>query len=63
MTCSTISNSVCEPSFVDGTLEQALNVGASLGAQYVEVYANDCNNGNNFSVLRAAASRLKANVP
>ena len=63
MTCSTISNSVCDPSFVDGTLEQALNAGASLGAYYVEVYANDCNNGNNFSVLRAAASRLKANVP
>jgi hypothetical protein len=47
---------------IKGTLAQALDRGAELGAQFVEVYEDDCQDPANSGVLRAAGKRLAGNA-
>ena len=58
LVCSTRSNAVCQPEWVRGSLGEALEAGVALGAQTLEVYANDCDAPDNLETLRDAAARL-----
>lgn len=58
MVCSTTTNDVCQPEWVRGTLAEALEAGVELGAQFIEVYANDCDQPEHQATLQHAAEAL-----
>ena len=56
--CSTVGNSVCDPAWVNGSsqnmdnlLQRTLEAGVINGADFIEVYANDCSDPANFELF------------
>ena len=66
LVCSTIANSVCEPAWVQGTsqnrnnlLQRTLEAGVLNGADFIEIYANDCADPANLELFKDISKRLK----
>jgi hypothetical protein len=58
-----LCSSIFDPHRLGGTLDQALNAGVQLGAEYVEVYQSDADAPGNQTVLAVEGDALEANVP
>lgn len=64
--CSTISNTVCDPAWVNGSsqntdnlLRRTMEAGLINGADFIEVYANDCADTANFELFKMISAELK----
>lgn len=64
--CSTIENPVCDPAWVNGSstntdnlLQRTLEAGIANGADFIEVYANDCSNPSYFDMFKTVSETLK----